>query len=105
MTLGLYHGSAPQTLVLCHRAGDRFVDDDPRFTIPPLAELVRLHEESALIARLARGAAVALNTHALDEDTARAAITDAELETGLPTDDPVRFGAGRIVDAIQENRP
>jgi len=105
VALGLYHGSAPQTLVLCHRVGDEFVDDDPRFPIPPLSELVRLHEESALIARPATVAAVALNTAALDDDDAAAAVTDAELETGLPADDPVRFGAARIVDAVLEHRP
>jgi uncharacterized NAD-dependent epimerase/dehydratase family protein len=105
VTLGLYHGSAPQTLVLCHRVGDRFVEDDPRFPIPPLAELVRLHEEAALIARPAKVAAIALNTAALEEDDARAIVTDVELETGLPADDPVRFGAARIVDAVLEAGP
>jgi uncharacterized NAD-dependent epimerase/dehydratase family protein len=41
-----------------------------------------------------------LNTRSLDEDGARAAIAKAEAETGLPVDDPVRFGAGRLVDAV-----
>ena len=50
-------------------------------------------------------AAVALNTAALEDDDAAAAVTDVELETGLPADDPVRFGAARIVDAALENRP
>ena len=44
-------------------------------------------------------AAIALNTRALDEDAARAAIEDAERDTGLPADDPVRFGAAKLVDA------
>ena len=104
VTLGLYHGAAPQTLVLCHRVGDRFVDGDPRFPIPSLSELVALHEENALIARRAKVAAVALNTAALAGDDARASVTDAELETGLPADDPIRFGAARIVDAVLDAR-
>jgi D-glutamate N-acetyltransferase len=105
VTLGLYHGSAPHALVLCHRVGDQFVNDDPRFPMPPLAELVRLHEENALIARAAKVVAVALHTGAVeDDDDARALITDVELETGLPADDPVRFGAARIVDAVLEHR-
>ena len=37
VTLGLFHGSAPHVLVLCHKAGQRYVDDDERFPIPPLA--------------------------------------------------------------------
>jgi uncharacterized NAD-dependent epimerase/dehydratase family protein len=44
--------------------------------------------------------ALALNTRRLDEETARAAIHASEQETGLPADDPVRFGPGRLLDAI-----
>ncbi len=40
VTLGLLHGSAPHVLVLCHLAGQEVVDDDERFPIPPLGELV-----------------------------------------------------------------
>ena len=45
-------------------------------------------------------AAIALNTRGLDEDAARAAIAAAEAETGRPADDPVRFGAAKVVDAV-----
>jgi len=100
VTLGLYHGSAPHALVLCHRAGQRFVDDDPRFPIPALSELVDLHERNALIARPSPVAAIALNTRDLDGGAGRAAIEQAEAETGLPADDPVRFGSAKIVDAV-----
>jgi uncharacterized NAD-dependent epimerase/dehydratase family protein len=100
VTLGLYHGSAPHLLVLCHFAGQRFVNDDERFPIPPLGELVDLHERSSLLARPARVACIALNTRGLDEDEARRAVAAAEEETGLPAGDPVRFGAERLVDAL-----
>jgi D-glutamate N-acetyltransferase len=100
VTLGLYHGSAPHALVLCHQAGQRFVADDERFPIPSLAELIEIHERSALIARPCRVVCVALNTRLLDESGARRAIEAAEAETGLAADDPVRFGAGRLVDAL-----
>ena len=44
---------------------------------------------------------MALNTRLLGEDdAARAAIAAAEAETGLVADDPVRFGADRLLDAI-----
>ena len=95
--------------MLCHHAGQEFVDENPRFPMPPLAELVELHERISLLARPARVLAIALNTRDLDDDAARAAIAAAEAETGLPADDPVRFGAGRLVDAIlgtvMRNRP
>jgi uncharacterized NAD-dependent epimerase/dehydratase family protein len=100
VTLGLYHGSAPHALVLCHLAGQRYVADDERFPIPPLREVVELHERTALIARPAPVVCIALNTRELGEDEALRAIEAAEDETGLPADDPVRFGAGRLVDAL-----
>jgi uncharacterized NAD-dependent epimerase/dehydratase family protein len=100
VTLGLIHGSAPHAYVLCHKADERYVDGDERFPIPPLAEVVDLHERISLLARPARVRAIALNTRDLDEDGARWAIAAAESETGLPADDPVRFGAAKLVDAI-----
>ncbi len=102
VTLGLYHGSAPHLLVLCHEAGRTEIEGagGGPHPIPPLSELVDLHERLALPARPARVVAVALNTRALSEDDARAAVAAAEDETGLPADDPVRFGAARLVDAV-----
>jgi uncharacterized NAD-dependent epimerase/dehydratase family protein len=44
--------------------------------------------------------AIALNTRELDEEQARRAIADTEAETGLPADDPVRFGAEKLVDTL-----
>jgi uncharacterized NAD-dependent epimerase/dehydratase family protein len=102
VTLGLVHGSAPHAFVLCHKAGQTVVDGDERFPIPPLAELVELHERLSLPARPARVAAIALNTRELDDAAAREAIAAAEAETGLPADDPVRFGAGRITSFVLE---
>jgi uncharacterized NAD-dependent epimerase/dehydratase family protein len=102
VALGLYHGSAPHALVLCHEVGHDEIEGaggGPHL-IPPLAELVDLHERLALPARRARVAAVALNTRRVGEEDARAAIAAAEKETGLPADDPVRFGASRLVDAV-----
>jgi uncharacterized NAD-dependent epimerase/dehydratase family protein len=100
VTLGLYHGSAPHLLVLCHVAGSDHIDGMPGHPIPSLTELVELHERTALPARPARVAAIALNTRFLDEEGARAAVEAAERETGLPADDPVRFGADKLVDAV-----
>jgi uncharacterized NAD-dependent epimerase/dehydratase family protein len=102
VTLGLYHGSAPHLLVLCHEAGRTEIEGagGGPHPIPPLRELVELHERFALPARPARVAAVALNTRALGEAEARAAIVAAEEETGLPADDPVRYGAAKLVDAV-----
>jgi uncharacterized NAD-dependent epimerase/dehydratase family protein len=102
VTVGLYHGSVPHLLLLCHEAGRTEIEGvgGGPHPIPPLRELIELHERLALPARPARVAAIALNTRALDETAARAAIADAEAETGLPADDPVRFGAGKLLAAF-----
>jgi uncharacterized NAD-dependent epimerase/dehydratase family protein len=98
--LGLIHGSAPHGFVLCHKAGERFVDENDRFPMPPLSELAALHRRLSLLARPADVHAIALNTRELDEQEARRAIEMAEAESGLPADDPVRFGAEKLVDAL-----
>jgi uncharacterized NAD-dependent epimerase/dehydratase family protein len=100
VTLGLIHGSAPDAFVLCHQAGTTEVDGYPGHPLLPLPELVELHEWISLPARKARVAAIALNTRDLSDDAARATIARAEAETGLTADDPVRFGADRVLDAV-----
>ena len=102
VTLGLVHGSVPHLYVLCHEAGRTEIEGaggGPHL-IPPLSELVELHERISLPVRPARVACVALNTRSLDEAEARQAVAAAGDETGLPADDPVRFGAGRLLDAV-----
>jgi len=101
VTLGLMHGSAPHAYVLCHQGGATVVDGDARYPIPPLAELVRLHESISLLPRPAKVVCMAVNTRELDDDAARRAVAEAEKATGLPSDDPVRFGAARLVDALE----
>jgi uncharacterized NAD-dependent epimerase/dehydratase family protein len=100
VTLGLVHGSAPHAFLLCHKAGATEVEGYPGHPLLGLADLVELHERIALPRRPARVAAIALNTAGLAEQDARAAIDEAEAETALPADDPVRFGAGRLLDAV-----
>ena len=100
VTLGLIHGSAPHVFVLCHKAGAEEIEGYPGHPLPSLPELIELHERIALPMRRARVACVALNTAHLNEDEARGAIVAAAEETGLPADDPVRFGAGPLLDAI-----
>jgi uncharacterized NAD-dependent epimerase/dehydratase family protein len=100
VTMGLLHGSTPHALVLCHRAGAEVVEGYPDHPLPPLAELVELHERASLPLRPARVAGIALNTHGLNDEGAHAAAAAARAETGLPADDPVRFGGDLLLDAV-----
>jgi uncharacterized NAD-dependent epimerase/dehydratase family protein len=99
VTLGLLHGSSPDVLVLAHKTGATRLEGYD-VALPPLAELIELYEAVCRPLRPARVAAVALNTAALDNDAARAAVADAEEATGLVADDLIRFGSGRILDAV-----
>jgi uncharacterized NAD-dependent epimerase/dehydratase family protein len=100
VTMGLIHGSAPHVYVLCHMAGTTEVEGYPGHPLPSLAELVELHERLSLPARPANVACVALNTRFLGEEEAHAAIEAAAAETGLPADDPVRFGPERLMETL-----
>jgi uncharacterized NAD-dependent epimerase/dehydratase family protein len=103
VTVGLIHGSAPHVYVLCHEVGRTVVEGDPTESpIVSLKELIDLHERMSLKLRPAKVAAIALNTSSVSEEAARAAIAAAEEETSLPADDPVRFGAAKLLDAVLE---
>ena len=100
VTMGLIHGSAPHAYVFVHKARATHVEGYPDHPLPDLSELIELHERVSLRLRPARVAAVALHTGGLDEDDARAEIARVAAETGLTTDDPVRFGADTLLDAV-----
>ena len=104
VTLGLLHGSCPDALILCHQATRTYIGDyhgrEPWVKIPPLPELVEIYERAAAPVRPAKVIGICLNTFDLTDAQAEAAISRAAADTGLPTTDPVRFGAAPLVDAI-----
>jgi D-glutamate N-acetyltransferase len=100
VTLGLLHGSAPDHLILVHKAGATSIRNYPGLPIPPLPDLISAYELVTAPVRPARVVAIALNTSDLDDHGARAAVEAAEAETGLTADDVVRFGPERVLDAV-----
>jgi uncharacterized NAD-dependent epimerase/dehydratase family protein len=102
VTFGLLHGSLPHAMVLCHQPSRKAINKQEWVPIPPLAELVRMHEAVAAPLRPAPVIAIALNTYDLSDAEARAAIHAAKAETGLPATDPVRYDPAPIADAIME---
>ena len=100
VTLGLLHGAAPDVLLLCHLAGQTAIHSYESVAIPPLSQVVAYYEATAAPVRPAKVGAIALNTRHLSEADARVAIDAAAAETGLVVDDPVRFGADRLLDAV-----
>jgi uncharacterized NAD-dependent epimerase/dehydratase family protein len=102
VTMGLMHGATPHAYVLVHKAGATHTEGYPDHPIPALRELIELHERASLPLRPAKVLAIALHTGALEEEEARAEIARVEEETGLPVDDPVRFGADTLLEAVLE---
>ena len=106
VTLALIHGTTPQAMIMVHKPGLAEHDWDHvegrTFPLQPLTDFIRFHEQVAGVVAPSTVVAVALNTSLYsDETAARAVIAQIAAETGLPTDDPVRFGAGRLWAAIQ----
>ena len=102
--LGLLHGSMPGGMILCHEPG-RAKHSGPEYgwtNLRELPEIVEIYEKAAAWVRPARVLAVALDTHRLDEQEARAAIERAAGDTGLPATDPVRFGPAPLCAAVRE---
>lgn len=100
VTYGLIHGSMPHAFLLCGQPSREAINNNPWLRIPPLTDMIRLHEQIVEPLRAAPVIAVALNTFDLSDAKAHAAIDRTADETGLPTTDPVRYDPAPIVDAI-----
>jgi uncharacterized NAD-dependent epimerase/dehydratase family protein len=106
VTLALIHGATPQAMVLVHKAGQTEHDFDhlpgASFPIADLGPFIELHERVAGLVAPSKVVAIALNTSAIaSEAEARAEIDRVAAQTGLPVDDPVRFGAGPLWTEIE----
>ncbi len=105
VTTGLLHGSAPHSLVFVHEPGRTLIENDPRMPIAPVEDLIEMYERSAAYIRPATVVALALKTNRMSDADARAAIEEYAGRTGLVTDDPVRYGAGKLLDAVLAASP
>lgn len=101
VTMALLHGGRPDALVLAHEPTRTHMRGLPDFGLPSLEDL---RERALQMARIANPACevigVSVNTKALDDAAAMALCAEVEDRMGLPTVDPYRHGAGRLVDAL-----
>jgi uncharacterized NAD-dependent epimerase/dehydratase family protein len=103
VSLGLLHGAQPDALVLCHEAGRTMMRHMREHRVPPLGLCLERNLEAARLTNpdvIAVG--IALNTQGLSDEDAAAACQGAENALGLPCQDPVRHGVGRIVDRLAQ---
>jgi uncharacterized NAD-dependent epimerase/dehydratase family protein len=106
VTLALVHGATPDAMVMVHKPGLSAHDFDHlperSFPLAQLPAFVALHEQVAALVAPSRVVAVACNTSLIaDDGDARRAIAAIAAETGLPADDPLRFGPGPLWAEIE----
>lgn len=101
VTMGLIHGAQPDALVLCHQVGREHVRHVPGRALPDLKTCLDRNLEAARLTNPDVAAVgVALNTSSCAPDAARRALAEAEDRLGLPAQDPIADGVGRIVDGL-----
>ena len=101
VTMALVHGGQPDALILSHEPMRTHMRGLPHFGLPSLEEL----RDTALpLARRVNPdcvvTGVSVNTKALGDEEAARCCEEIEARLGLPTVDPVRHGAGRLVDGL-----
>ena len=102
VALGILHGAMPDCLILCHQPSRRAVSGYDQ-ALPALKDVIELHERLARYVKPAPVVGLALNSFDLSDEDAEKACRDIETETGLPAVDPVRHGAGSLVEAIEKH--
>jgi uncharacterized NAD-dependent epimerase/dehydratase family protein len=102
-TLPLLRGSQPTHLVLVHRAQMHHLRDFRWVKIPALRDVVTMYESIACAGGAlapVKVVSIVLNTHGLTDAEARYEVERTEAETGLPTQDVVRWGADRLLSTV-----
>ncbi|WP_299194184.1 N-acetyltransferase DgcN [uncultured Litoreibacter sp.] len=102
VTMALVHGGQPDALVLAHEPTRKHMRGLPDYQQPSLEAL---RDMALTLARVVNPKCevigISINTQHMGEDEAKAYIAEVEGRMGLPTTDPFRFGAERLVDALE----
>jgi uncharacterized NAD-dependent epimerase/dehydratase family protein len=101
VTMALVHGGQPDALILSHEPTREHMRGLPDYQQPSLQDL---RDTALALARVANPACqvvgISVNTQHLSDDEYEGYLAGVEAEMGLPTVDPFRQGAGRLVDAL-----
>ena len=103
VTLGLFHGSAPHLLLLCHEAGRTEIEGagGGPHPIPPLRELVELHERHRAAGAGPRGSPRSRSTRGRSARRRRAPRSrPPRRRPGCPPTTPSGSAPGEILDAF-----
>ncbi len=103
VTMALIHGGQPDALVLCHEPTRTHMRGLPDYQQPSLPQL---SDTALTLAKVAnpncKVIGISVNTQHLSDDESAAYLAKVEAEMGLPTVDPFRNGAERLVDALAD---
>ncbi len=102
VTLALIHGGQPDALIICHEPTRSHMRGLPGYQLPAITTV---RDTALALARVANPACVAVgvsvNTQHMSDDEAKVYLAKVESETGLPATDPFRYGAAKLVDALE----
>jgi len=102
VTMALIHGGQPDALVLCHEPTRAHMRGLPDYAPRTLEELRAMVLPIARIAnRDVQITGISINTQHMGVAEAETYMAEVEAQMGLPTVDPFRHGAGRLVDALE----
>ena len=101
VTMALVHGGQPDALILCHEPTRAHMRGLPDYQQPSLQELSDVGLHLAKVGNPdCQVVAISVNTQHMSEEEAVAYLKSVEYEMGLPTVDPFRHGAERLIDAL-----
>lgn len=101
VSMGLLHGAQADALVLCHEPGRAHMRGLAHYPLPELRDCLEANLQAARLTSPAVVAVgVAVNTSRLTPAEATQACTRIEDLLGLPCQDPVGMGVGRIADRL-----
>ena len=102
VTMALIHGGQPDAIVLAHEPTRDHMRGLPEYQLPSLEAL---RDMVLPIARVANPdcqiVGISVNTQHLSDEEAKACVAEIEDRMGLPTTDPFRYGAEKLVDALE----
>ena len=100
--MALIHGGQPDALVLAHEPTREHMRGLPDYQQPSLHDL---RDTALALAKVANPACqvvgVSVNTQHMTDADAKAYLAEIEADMGLPATDPFRYGAEKLVDALE----
>ena len=101
VTMALVHGGQPDALILGHEPTRLHMRGLPEYQQPSLENL---RDVALTLARVGNSdcqvVGISVNTQHMSDAEAMSYLAEVEARMGLPTVDPIRIGAGRLVDAL-----